>query len=296
MPAAGINIFLTRPFVVGDQVRFTGGTDLEGTIEAVEIVRTILRTTGGTLVAIPNKLVAELIVFNRTRSLAAAAAAEEAVAATTVAAAAPLRWVLCFTVELGRELEAQLRAVKADIKEYLNATTKQQLVDAGLAVASKSSYQDDEAAAALVAAAAGAPADSSEQQHSGHSAAAQQQGEQEQVLDAGPASVSVSEALSSLVAAATGSDAKASSSLEAAQRSSDDAEKEPQLPEAEPLPVSITMSQLEKDSIVLFVRCELLLPPAAKPTQDAVEQQTEDVLMGLSALIKRNYQGVVLWR
>jgi hypothetical protein len=43
---AGVNIFLSRPFVVGDQVMFAGGSDLEGTVEAVEIMRTLLRTTG----------------------------------------------------------------------------------------------------------------------------------------------------------------------------------------------------------------------------------------------------------
>jgi small-conductance mechanosensitive channel len=41
-----VNIFLSRPFVVGDQVKFAGGSDLEGTVEAVEIMRTLLRTTG----------------------------------------------------------------------------------------------------------------------------------------------------------------------------------------------------------------------------------------------------------
>eukprot|EP00879_Flechtneria_rotunda_P016865 GHRR01017654.1.p1 GENE.GHRR01017654.1~~GHRR01017654.1.p1 ORF type:complete len:431 (+),score=107.99 GHRR01017654.1:149-1441(+) len=42
---SGINIFLTRPFVIGDQVVFTGmAPDVEGTVEAVEITRTILRT------------------------------------------------------------------------------------------------------------------------------------------------------------------------------------------------------------------------------------------------------------
>ena len=42
-----MNIFLSRPFVVGDQVKFAGATELEGTVEAVEIMRTLLRTTGG---------------------------------------------------------------------------------------------------------------------------------------------------------------------------------------------------------------------------------------------------------
>jgi hypothetical protein len=46
-----VNIFLSRPFVIGDQVKFAGGSDLEGTVEAVEFMRTLLRTTGGSFEA-----------------------------------------------------------------------------------------------------------------------------------------------------------------------------------------------------------------------------------------------------
>jgi hypothetical protein len=99
---AGINIFLTRPFVIGDQVRFVGALlgaePVTGTVEGVEIMRTLVRTSEGTLVAVPNKLVAELVVFNRTRSLSGVPRAE----AAAVAAAAPLRRVLCFNIQLDR--------------------------------------------------------------------------------------------------------------------------------------------------------------------------------------------------
>jgi hypothetical protein len=54
--------------------------------------------------AVPNKLVAELVVFNRTRSLTGVPRAE----AAAVAAAAPLRRVLCFNIQLDRWAAAEL--------------------------------------------------------------------------------------------------------------------------------------------------------------------------------------------
>lgn len=111
---SGINIFLTRPFVIGDQVRFVGALlgaePVSGTVEGVEIMRTLVRTSEGTLVAVPNKLVAELVVFNRTRSLTGVPRAE----AAAVAAAAPLRRVLCFNIQLDRGLEPLLDEVMAE--------------------------------------------------------------------------------------------------------------------------------------------------------------------------------------
>jgi hypothetical protein len=55
------------------------------------------------VVAVPNKLVAELVVFNRTRSLTGVLRAQ----AVAVAAAAPLRRVLCFNVQLDRWAAAE---------------------------------------------------------------------------------------------------------------------------------------------------------------------------------------------
>lgn len=75
-----------------------GAEPVSGTVEGVEIMRTLVRTSEGTLVAVPNKLVAELVVFNRTRSLTGVPRAE----AAAVAAAAPLRRVLCFNIQLDR--------------------------------------------------------------------------------------------------------------------------------------------------------------------------------------------------
>jgi hypothetical protein len=53
---------------------------------------------------VPNKLVAELVVFNRTRSLTGVPRAE----AAAVAAAAPLWRVLCFNIQLDRCAAAEL--------------------------------------------------------------------------------------------------------------------------------------------------------------------------------------------
>jgi hypothetical protein len=89
-------------------VRFVGALlgaePVTGTVEGVEIMRTLVRTSEGTLVAVPNKLVADLVVFNRTRSLTGVPRAE----AAAVAAAAPLRRVLCFNIQLDRWAAAGL--------------------------------------------------------------------------------------------------------------------------------------------------------------------------------------------
>ncbi|CAL5229355.1 g12666 [Coccomyxa viridis] len=64
---SGLNLFLTRPFVVGDKVELktqTGGSVLHGTVVRIEVMRTIVRTEAGIPVAIPNKAVTEMIVSN----------------------------------------------------------------------------------------------------------------------------------------------------------------------------------------------------------------------------------------
>ncbi len=48
--------FLSRPFVVGEQVVLSGGPRIEGIVEGVEIMRTLVRTNEGVVVAVPNKV------------------------------------------------------------------------------------------------------------------------------------------------------------------------------------------------------------------------------------------------
>jgi hypothetical protein len=58
----------------------------------------LMCATTAEISTVPNKLVAELVVFNRARNLTGVPRAE----AAAVAAAAPLRRVLCFNIQLDR--------------------------------------------------------------------------------------------------------------------------------------------------------------------------------------------------
>uniref|UniRef100_A0A383VJE3 Mechanosensitive ion channel MscS domain-containing protein n=1 Tax=Tetradesmus obliquus TaxID=3088 RepID=A0A383VJE3_TETOB len=352
---SGINIFLTRPFVIGDQVRFVGALlgaePVSGTVEGVEIMRTLVRTSEGTLVAVPNKLVAELVVFNRTRSLTGVPRAE----AAAVAAAAPLRRVLCFNIQLDRGLEPLLDEVMAEgfrgvngpfaacllarawsrcwlrgleplldevmseVREFLLSTTKQQLKDSGLAAetidepASSSLEEAEEAEDAEDEGVdkreegedAGEPGDN----RSSSSKASNEEQEAELMLlllqqQARSSPVqAVAAAVSSAVAAVRGRAASPAAAAAAAlpePNSSEDGngteEKEQQQQQdAEPgaLLVGITLSKLTEQSILLFVRCEMIIPAAT--LHDAVQRQTEAALMGVSSLVRDKYGGVLLW-
>uniref|UniRef100_A0A383VJZ4 Mechanosensitive ion channel MscS domain-containing protein n=1 Tax=Tetradesmus obliquus TaxID=3088 RepID=A0A383VJZ4_TETOB len=316
---SGINIFLTRPFVIGDQVRFVGALlgaePVSGTVEGVEIMRTLVRTSEGTLVAVPNKLVAELVVFNRTRSLTGVPRAE----AAAVAAAAPLRRVLCFNIQLDRGLEPLLDEVMSEVREFLLSTTKQQLKDSGLAAetidepASSSLEEAEEAEDAEDEGVdkreegedAGEPGDN----RSSSSKASNEEQEAELMLlllqqQARSSPVqAVAAAVSSAVAAVRGRAASPAAAAAAAlpePNSSEDGngteEKEQQQQQdAEPgaLLVGITLSKLTEQSILLFVRCEMIIPAAT--LHDAVQRQTEAALMGVSSLVRDKYGGVLLW-
>ncbi|KAF8061339.1 dapb3 [Scenedesmus sp. PABB004] len=66
----GLSLFLTRPFVAGDSVTLqSGGVLLSGVVEAVTPMRTTLRTDDDAVLTIPNKTVADMIIFNRSTSL-----------------------------------------------------------------------------------------------------------------------------------------------------------------------------------------------------------------------------------
>ncbi|KAK9807577.1 hypothetical protein WJX72_003191 [[Myrmecia] bisecta] len=67
---SGINIFLSRPFVVGDRIELTTGTGakmLTGFVERVDPMRTIIRTDTCLPIMIPNKVLSEMIISNESR-------------------------------------------------------------------------------------------------------------------------------------------------------------------------------------------------------------------------------------
>jgi hypothetical protein len=283
-------------------------------------------------VAIPNKTVAELIVYNRTRSLAAAAAATAAAtetagtAAAAIAAvavpvvAAPLRRVLCFSIQLGRECDQRLDEVRGDVKALLNRITMKELVDAGVAAYSPAQLQelaaddatadaapagaDGDAAAAditvdvatadavvvrkaggaAIAASEAVPAGVATMQDTAKEQVDQQQ-QQQQEEDVEAEQSPVDGVMKAVLAGITGVD-----TVDAAGAASP---AEQQLPDVEPLPVSISLAKLAEDNMRLFVRCELMLPGST--AEEAVEQQTEEVLIGVSSLVREKYQGIVLW-
>ncbi|KAL3162807.1 hypothetical protein ABBQ32_009265 [Trebouxia sp. C0010 RCD-2024] len=69
---SGINLFLSRPFVVGDRVELSsagGDRVLVGVIERVDPMRTIIRTDASLPVTIPNKVLSEMIISNESNIL-----------------------------------------------------------------------------------------------------------------------------------------------------------------------------------------------------------------------------------
>jgi len=67
---AGVNVFLSQPFVVGERVSLMGSggsTAFTGTVEAVYPMRTILRDDTSTPFVLPNKVLSDMIVKNESR-------------------------------------------------------------------------------------------------------------------------------------------------------------------------------------------------------------------------------------
>ena len=60
---AGVVLTITQPVRVGDQVKVG---EHEGTVEDVTLSATVLRTVHGTLIRIPNELLAQSVVYNDT--------------------------------------------------------------------------------------------------------------------------------------------------------------------------------------------------------------------------------------
>lgn len=196
--------------------------------------------------ALPNKLISDLIVYNRTRTLEAAPQPSAAVAA------APLRRVLCFTLQLDRSFEPQLDDIRGDVRALLNQITKDQLIQSGLTPETEEEGRKD--------------ATSSSSSHDGSdvsSKAVRQETKQGQVAAAAAAAVAATAGLAA--AAATGRAAKQQGSQRDTTTSADqDApsgsaatvsrEEGSGSPEPEPLLVSITLKKLTESKISLFVR------------------------------------------
>ncbi|KAK9861810.1 hypothetical protein WJX84_000948 [Apatococcus fuscideae] len=67
---SGINLFLSRPFVVGDRVELltSGGSKfMVGYVERVDPMRTIFRTDACLPVMIPNKVIGDMVISNESR-------------------------------------------------------------------------------------------------------------------------------------------------------------------------------------------------------------------------------------
>jgi hypothetical protein len=222
-----------------------------------------------------SQVVADVVVFNRTRALSEAPVGSKA----ALAASAPLRRVLCFTIQLDRELEPQLQSVRKGVTSYLNTTTKKQLRDAGLVNVAAASSQD------------GSMSEKSVQSVSSLSSkdGAQPTGSEPTVAAAAVEVLGrAEEALAAAVAVMT--DAQPDSTK---SKPDSDIEEEEKDDLSKALAVSITLSKMTEKNICLFVRCELLL--AATSMQGAIERQTETTLVGISKLIREQYNGLLLY-
>jgi hypothetical protein len=201
-----------------------------------------------------------------------------------------------------------LDEVRGDVKALLNRITIKQLVDSGVAAYSSSQLQelaaddargDDAAAADMTVAVATAYA--VDDSKAGGAAvagyvpapagagtlhdAAKEQADQQQQEDVEVEQSPVDGVMKAMLAGITGVDTiDAAGAASAAQQ---------QLQDVQPLPVSISLAKLAENTVKLFVRCELMLPGST--AEEAVEEQTEEVLIGVSSLVREKYQGIVLW-
>lgn len=208
------------------------------------------------------------MVFNRTRALSQDPVGSKA----ALAAAAPLRRVLCFTIELARELEPELDNVRRKVTSYLNTTTKRQLRDAGLINGAATSRNGSMSGQSISSVSSRDSAQASVGEVKMGAAVAQ-------VLE------QAEEAVSAAFAVFTDG--------EPVINGDDEEEEEEEQDPSEALAVSITLSKMTEKNISLFVRCELLL--AATSMQNAIERQTETTLVGVSKLIREQYKGTLLY-
>ncbi|GBF90230.1 hypothetical protein Rsub_03363 [Raphidocelis subcapitata] len=216
---SGVNIFLTRPFVVGEQVVIAGAglERLEGVVEDVQTMRTLLRNSEGFVVAVPNYLVADCVVFNRSRSLVPPS--------SPTAISAALR-VLAFTIKLPREMEDRVDEARAAVSEVLSE----------IALAERAALMPWPAAAAS----SDGDGDGDGGEGEGEGAGEEGRGE----ADAAQGDE-------------RGAEAEAAAQAEAEAEEGEEAEAE-EGPEPEPPRVSVALRRLTDDTVELFAKCELL--------------------------------------
>lgn len=69
---AGFSLYLSQPFAEGDDVQLLGGglpagAQITGVVAQVQLLRTLLKSSDDVTVAIPNKTVVDMIIFNKSR-------------------------------------------------------------------------------------------------------------------------------------------------------------------------------------------------------------------------------------
>ncbi|GBF92443.1 mechanosensitive ion channel [Raphidocelis subcapitata] len=68
----GVSLFFSRPFITGESVTLQqGAMQISGTVLRVTPMRTLLRDADGVVISLPNKVVSEMVIYNRSRNIAA---------------------------------------------------------------------------------------------------------------------------------------------------------------------------------------------------------------------------------
>ncbi|KAI8464528.1 MAG: Mechanosensitive ion channel-domain-containing protein [Monoraphidium minutum] len=317
---SGINLFLSRPFVVGEQVVLSGGgCDVAGVVEGVDVLRTQLRTYQGVVVALPNNRVADMVrahlvtsvctphptprlatppnpkrwtqqvIFNKSRSLMGPRR-EERTPGAPGAVEPPLQRVLTFTAKVGRDKEHQIAEIRSEITACLGEIIDLERAAATAALLQPhSSADDDEDKVAAAAAAAAAAGGGQSAAAGGGESVAEQLGQGEgEESDDDMSPDDAAEAAAALIR----SPAAALAAAAEAHRSenSEDATSSGDLLAPRP-PVFVTLQRLTEESIELFVKAELLV--VASGPIDA-EHKVEAALIRASQMVRERYGGTVV--
>ncbi|WIA34675.1 hypothetical protein OEZ86_012989 [Tetradesmus obliquus] len=131
----GLSLFLARPFVPGDSVTLgSAGTGLTGIVEAITPMRTTLRTEDDILVTVPNKTVADMIVFNRSATISRG----------RLASANRKSEPLKLKLKVPHAAAEQLGALKAAVEEVLYAADSSAALTAAAAAVAEAATAGSE--------------------------------------------------------------------------------------------------------------------------------------------------------